>query len=106
MADSYTTAAALREEILSSASGARGFIAGLFDEGTFLETGTYIRNAGDDRNFEGVITGCGAVNGPPCFRVYTGLFKRQRRVHAGGRRKDNRAIPQGDKGGGSCRRGV
>ncbi len=57
MADSYTTAAALREEILSSASGARGFIAGLFDEGTFLETGTYIRNAGDDRNFEGVITG-------------------------------------------------
>ena len=67
MADSYTTAAALREEILSSASGARGFIAGLFDEGTFLETGTYIRNAGDDRNFEGVITGCGAVNGRLVF---------------------------------------
>ena len=67
MADSYTTAAALREEILLSASGARGFIAGLFDEGTFLETGTYIRNAGDDRNFEGVITGCGAVNGRLVF---------------------------------------
>lgn len=67
MAESYKTAAALREEILSSASGARGFIAGLFDEGTFLETGTYTRNAGDDRNFEGVITGCGAVNGRLVF---------------------------------------
>lgn len=67
MADSNNVAAALREEILSSASGARGFIAGLFDEGTFLETGTYTRNAGDDRNFEGVITGCGAVNGRLVF---------------------------------------
>lgn len=100
MADSYTTAAALREEILSSASGARGFIAGLFDEGTFLETGTYIRNAGDDRNFEGVITGCGAVNGRLVFAYIQDYSNGRGAFTQAGAEKITGAIPQGDKGGG------
>lgn len=57
MANGYQSAAELRKEISSSDSSARRFISVLFDEGTFLETGTYTKNAGGNNNFEGVITG-------------------------------------------------
>ncbi len=67
MANGYQSAAELRKEISSSDSSARRFISVLFDEGTFLETGTYTKNAGGNNNFEGVITGCGAVDGRLVF---------------------------------------
>ena len=44
MAFRDTSAASLREEIASSATAARAFLAELFDEGTFLEIGTYVKN--------------------------------------------------------------
>lgn len=59
------TAAELREQINSSSSGAREFIKNLFDEGTFLERGTYVKNG--EGYFEGVVTGCGSVDGRPVF---------------------------------------
>ncbi len=61
------SAASLREEIASSATAARALLAGLFDEGTFLEIGTYVNNNTENGAFEGVITGCGAVDGRPVF---------------------------------------
>ena len=61
------SAASLREEIASSAAAARAFLAELFDEGTFLEIGTYVKNTTENGAFEGVITGCGAVDGRPVF---------------------------------------
>lgn len=61
------SAASLREEIASSATAARAFLAELFDEGTFLEIGTYVKNTTENGTFEGVITGCGAVDGRPVF---------------------------------------
>lgn len=60
------TAAELREKIAASSCDARKFIADFYDEGTFLESGTYIKN-GADGEFEGVITGCGAVDGRLVF---------------------------------------
>lgn len=60
------SSAELREEISASSSEARRFISALFDEGTFLETGTYIRHD-TESDFEGVITGCGAVDGRLVF---------------------------------------
>ena len=61
------TAAELREQINSSSSGAREFIKNLFDEGTFLERGTYVKNG--EGYFEGVVTGCGSVDGRPVFEL-------------------------------------
>ncbi len=61
------SAASLREEIASSATTARAFLAALFDEGTFLEIGTYVKNTADGGTLEGVITGCGAIDGRPVF---------------------------------------
>ena len=72
------TASALREllsesETISNDSAetlsARGRINALFDEGTFMESGTYVRrrngefDAEADDSFEGVICGWGSVNG-------------------------------------------
>lgn len=59
------TAAELREQINGSSSEAREFIKELFDEGTFLERGTYVKNG--EGYFEGVITGSGSVEGRPIF---------------------------------------
>lgn len=67
MVNRDTSAASLREEIASSAASARSFLAGLFDEGTFLEIGTYVKNTAEGGAFEGVVTGCGAVDGRPVF---------------------------------------
>ena len=61
------SAASLREEIAASTGDARAFLAGLFDEGTFLEIGTYVKHNGEDGCFEGVVTGCGSVDGRPVF---------------------------------------
>ncbi len=61
------SAASLREEIAASTGDARAFLAGLFDEGTFLEIGTYVKNTKEDGCFEGVVTGCGSVDGRPVF---------------------------------------
>lgn len=65
MAKTVKSAAELREEINSSSCAARGFINALFDEGTFLERGTYVKRG--EGYFEGVITGCGSVDGRPVF---------------------------------------
>ena len=65
MATMRKTASELREEIKVSSSAARTFIASLFDEGTFLERSTYVKNGAGD--LEGVITGCGSVDSRPVF---------------------------------------
>jgi len=65
MAQTHMTAAALRDEIAASTVDARRLIGALFDEGTFLETGTYRKNG--EGCFEGVVTGFGAVDGRPVF---------------------------------------
>ena len=70
------TVAELREQLdYSSASGVRVCIASLFDENTFVELGTYTMRYSSDvslickndnspkNNFEGVITGYGAIDG-------------------------------------------
>lgn len=59
------TAAELRGQIECSSSGAREFINNLFDDGTFLERGTYVKNG--EGYFEGVVTGGGSVDGRPVF---------------------------------------
>ena len=65
MAKTVKSAAELREEINNSSCAARGFINALFDEGTFLEKGTYVKRG--EGYFEGVVTGCGSVDGRPVF---------------------------------------
>ena len=70
------TTAAFRELVSCSEEGredgtltARGRLARLFDEGTFTETGVFVRrrtdefDSSDPVEFEGVITGWGAVDG-------------------------------------------
>lgn len=63
----------MREE-LNASSDARSLIDGLFDSGTFAETGAYVRRvttsadmSSETSEFEGVITGYGAVNGRLTF---------------------------------------
>lgn len=64
------TAAELRDKLLSESSTAREIISSLFDTGTFVELGAYVKRAlteydseKSNGDFEGVITGYGAVNG-------------------------------------------
>ncbi len=63
----------LRDIDSSSASGAKnGFCArsrieSLFDAGTFVEMGAYVRRKNNENEFEGVICGYGAVNGKLAF---------------------------------------
>lgn len=58
-------------DLLSADSGAREIIDGLFDGGTFAEIGSYVRRvttaADSASEFEGVITGYGAINGRLTF---------------------------------------
>ena len=42
-------------------------IASLFDEGTFVEIGAYIKRSGDSAAYDGVICGYGSVSGKLCF---------------------------------------
>ncbi len=65
MAQNTKTSAELREEVKASSADARVLLSSLFDEGTFLEFGTFVRYG--EGNFEGVITGCGSVNGRPVY---------------------------------------
>ncbi len=65
MAQNNKTSAELREEVKASSADARVLLSALFDEGTFLEFGTYVKYA--EGNFEGVITGCGSVGGRPVY---------------------------------------
>ena len=65
MAQNVKTSAELREEIKTSSADARVLLSTLFDEGTFLEFGTYVKYG--EGNFEGVITGCGALDGRPVY---------------------------------------
>ncbi len=65
MAQNIKTSAELREEVKASSADARALLSSLFDEGTFLEFGTYVKYG--EGNFEGVITGCGSVNGRPVY---------------------------------------
>ena len=67
MANLQNNTAELREEIAHSSAYARRLLTELCDEGTFLEIGTYVKNSGDGNAFEGVVTGCGAVDGRPIF---------------------------------------
>ncbi|MBR2460849.1 MAG: hypothetical protein IKB34_06445, partial [Clostridia bacterium] len=59
--------------LLNADSGAREIISGLFDNGTFAEIGSYVRRAttsadnGAGCEFEGVITGYGAIGGRLTF---------------------------------------
>ncbi len=61
------SAAELRAVIQNADSEARCFISRFFDEGSFLESGTYVRSTGSSESFDGVITGCGAVDGRLVF---------------------------------------
>ncbi len=67
MAFGDRSAASLREKIAASTCDARAFVSALFDGGTFLETGTYVKGSSSDAEFEGVVTGCGAVDGRLVF---------------------------------------
>ncbi len=64
-------ASQLRDELLSSETDARRSVNALFDEGTFVELGAYVRRSADEfgtgDDFEGVITGYGAINGRLVF---------------------------------------
>ena len=56
----------------SAASSKNGFsartrIEALFDEGTFVETGAYVRRVQKENEFEGVICGYGAIDGKLTF---------------------------------------
>lgn len=42
-------------------------IASLFDAGTFVEIGAYIKRSGDSEAYDGVICGYGSVSGKLCF---------------------------------------
>lgn len=42
-------------------------IASLFDAGTFVEIGAYIKRSGDNTAYDGVICGYGSVSGKLCF---------------------------------------
>ena len=42
-------------------------IASLFDAGSFVEIGAYIKRSGDSQAYDGVICGYGAVSGKLCF---------------------------------------
>ena len=42
-------------------------IASLFDEGTFVEVGAFIKRSGADQAYDGVICGYGSVSGKLCF---------------------------------------
>jgi len=69
------TAAQLRNMIADekNVSDARAMIASLFDDGTFVEIGTYVKRTASEfdiasaSEFEGVITGYGAVDGRLTF---------------------------------------
>ena len=65
MAQNVKTSADLREEVKASSADARVLLSSLFDEGTFLEFGTFVKYG--EGNFEGVITGCGSVLGRPVY---------------------------------------
>jgi acetyl-CoA carboxylase carboxyltransferase component len=65
MAQNMKTSAELREEVKASSADARVLLSSLFDEGTFLEFGTFVKYG--EGNFEGVITGCGSVCGRPVY---------------------------------------
>lgn len=67
MANERKSSAELREEIAASSAYGRRFLAALCDEGSFLEIGTYVKNRADGNAFEGVITGCGSVDGRPVY---------------------------------------
>ena len=60
-------------DLLNTDSDARNIISGLFDNGTFAEIGSYVRRAttaadnGVGCEFEGVITGYGAIGGRLTF---------------------------------------
>ena len=66
------SASELRMAVTDEASAARERIRALFDEGTFSETGAFAHRisselGGDGCEFEGVITGFGAVDGRLVF---------------------------------------
>ena len=70
------TASALKELLAESDAKAvapagnltaRGRLEALFDEGTFMENGAYVRRGDKDDAFEGVICGWGAVSGRLVF---------------------------------------
>lgn len=67
MAIFQNNTAELRDGIARSTAYARRFLTELCDEGTFLEIGTYVKNSTDGNALEGVVTGCGAVDGRPIF---------------------------------------
>ena len=69
MENKQKTAAELRAEVNSENGGAREIISNLFDDSTFVELGTYVRRLRTELDtdpnceYEGVITGYGAVDG-------------------------------------------
>lgn len=65
MAENFVSASDIRQEINSSSAKARETVKNLFDEGTFLEKGTYIKDG--QGYLESVITGGGSVDLRPVF---------------------------------------
>ncbi len=60
-----------KEQVYTETSPARDMITALFDDGTFLEVGAYVKRArsefGENMSLEGVITGYGAIDGRLVF---------------------------------------
>lgn len=65
------TSAELRELLRGESGAARANLSALFDEGTFVELGAYVRRSSapseTGEGFEGVVTGYGAVDGRLAF---------------------------------------
>ena len=45
----------------------RAEMLALFDAGTFVETGAFVRRKGEDQPYDAVLTGYGSVNGKLAF---------------------------------------
>ncbi len=59
------TASELRGLLAETTTEARDIVSSIFDEGTFVELGSYVKraNATDESDFESVVCGCGAIDG-------------------------------------------
>ncbi len=59
------TASELRGLLAETTTEARNIVSSIFDEGTFVELGSYVKraNAEDGNDFESVVCGCGAIDG-------------------------------------------
>lgn len=109
MASTQKTSAELRKQLQDELGGARGFLGMLFDEGTFAETGAFVKRIPSDLDaafgvknecdFEPVVTGYGSVNGSLVFAFVQDFSKLKGAFSAASARKIVNLIESGVKAG-------